>query len=561
MIATAPVNIASHLVAMAERQPDVDALLSNPRRSGGGKIEYTHTTFKQLNDLSDRLMRGFRELGIGVGTRVALCVRPGVEFFAVTFALFKLGAIPVLIDPGIGLRNFGKCLGQAKPAAFVAIPIVHLLRRTLGWAKETNRLNISTGMFGGTSLRKVLRLGDRKSNGPERMEHASEAAILFTSGSTGPAKGVMYTHENFNGQIEALKRTYDIEPGELDLATFPLFGLFGPALGMTTVLPEMDFTRPGFVEPRNIIDPIRQLNITNIFGSPALIDRVSRYGEEQGIRLPSLRRVISAGAPASAPVLKRFSKMLTGSAEIFTPYGATEALPVSSIGRHEILGKTAGLTDPGKGVCVGRPVEGIRARIIGLTDAAIAEWSDDLELPAGQIGEIVVQGAVVTGGYFDRVEATVLAKIRDAASSSIYHRMGDVGYFDESGRLWFCGRKSQRVRTFNGDLFSTPVEGIFNTHPDVARSALVGVAREYGQMPVVCIELRKEALSNRPGLQKELIKLAQSHSMTSIIRCFIFHPGFPVDIRHNAKINREQLTVWAQKRLRKPRSHEESRRG
>ena len=545
---TATANIASTLAEMAQRQPEADALLTNPRRGAGGKLSYTRTSFGELKERADVLARGFVASVVGPGTRVALCVRPGVELFAITFGLFSIGAIPVLIDPGIGLKNFGRCLAQAKPTVFIGIPLAHALRRLLGWSKESIRTNITTGGFGGIPLTKIEAMG----RGAERLAESVEtkaAAILFTSGSTGPAKGVLYTHENFLAQIEALKETYGIEPGEIDLATFPLFALFGPALGMTTVLPEMDFTRPGFVEPRNIIDPIQQLGITNMFGSPALIDRVSQYGAAHGVKLPSLQRVISAGAPASPRVLERFSKMLEPATQIFTPYGATEALPVSSIGSHEILEETRGQTDAGKGVCIGRPVGNIRARVIRITDTAIAEWSDDLELPVGEIGEIVVEGAVVTSEYFERSEATGLAKIADRGANTFYHRMGDVGYFDTQGRLWFCGRKSQRVRTANGDLFSTPFEGVFNAHPSVARSALVGVGPAGQVRPVICIEPTPENTLPPSQFALELGALAQQHEHTRIIRDFLFHPRFPVDIRHNAKINREQLALWAQRKL------------
>jgi acyl-CoA synthetase (AMP-forming)/AMP-acid ligase II len=542
-------NIASTLTEMAARQPGAAAILANPRRDSG-KIDYTPCTYLELDQKSDAIARGLQTLGIARGDRAAVCLRPGVDFFATTFALFKIGAVPVLIDPGIGLKNFGRCIAQAEPAAFIGLPIVHLLRRTLRWAKRTIRLNVTTGNFGGISLRAVEQRGAPATSTEPLSTETGVAAILFTSGSTGPAKGVVYTHGNFCAQIEALRDTYRIQPGEMDLATFPLFGLFGPALGMTTVIPDMDFTRPGFVDPRNIIEPILQLGITNMFGSPALIDRVGRYGEKNGIALPSLRRVISAGAPVPASALARFTKMLSPDAEIFTPYGATESLPVTSIGSKEILGETAALTDSGKGVCVGRPAGEIRAKIVAITDDPIAEWSADMELPPNRIGEIVVQGPVVTREYFQRPEATRNSKIQEVSTEKFYHRMGDVGYFDETGRLWFCGRKSQRVRRSDGDLFSTPFEAIFNTHPHVVRSALVGITRGGEQEPVICIELNPEGKhGKRSTLLAELRTLAERHPHTQIIRNFLVHPRFPVDIRHNAKINREQLALWAQKKV------------
>ncbi len=575
---TAPnlINISSYLVDMAARQPNTDALLTSPRRDSHGKLSYIHTTYRQLNDESDSLAEGLACLGITQGTRTALLLKPGIDFFVVTFALFKLGAIPVLIDPGIGLKNFGKCLEQAQPNAFIGIPLAHLLRRLLGWYKKTIKFNITTGTFGGIALQKLKR--PRGSKLPffglqsldANLQTSRPAAILFTSGSTGPAKGVLYTHANFQAQIDALKAIYNIEPGEIDLATFPLFALFGPALGMTTVLPDMNFTRPGFVDPKNIIDPIQQLNITNMFGSPALIERVGRFGSQHNIKLPSLRRVISAGAPASAPSLERFSTMLSRDTQIFTPYGATEALPVASIGSHEILTHTRQLTDTGHGVCVGTPAPNIQVRIIKITDTPIPTWSNDLELPQGQIGEIIVQGPAVTTEYFHRPDATALAKIvvptpssgvatkgtPDPSSTPIevtnfYHRMGDCGYLDPQGRLWFVGRKSQRVRLATGDLHSIPVEAIFNTHPNVRRSALVGVSRADKIAPVVCIELDRTVPAIHPArLKGDLHTLAGSSSTAILVMEFLLHPSFPVDIRHNAKINRELLAQWAQRKLK-----------
>ena len=209
-----------------------------------------------------------------------------------------------------------------------------------------------------------------------------------------------------------LRDLYGIAPGEIDLCTFPLFALFAPALGMTAIIPEMDATRPGQVNPARIFEAIEAFGVTNLFGSPALLRRVGEAGARRGVRLPTLRRVISAGAPVPASVLETFTELLSPDVQIYTPYGATEALPVASISSAEVLGSTRHETDRGAGVCVGRPVGGIRVKIIRISDEPIAEWSDDLIAPFGQIGEIVVQGSVVTRAYFHRSEATALRQDR-----------------------------------------------------------------------------------------------------------------------------------------------------
>ncbi|MEI7731466.1 MAG: fatty acid CoA ligase family protein [Verrucomicrobiota bacterium] len=543
-------NIASHLVAMAAHQPWRQAVVFPQGRDAQGRVSYTHYTFRQLNEISDQLARGFASLGIRRGTRTVLMVPPSLDFFALTFALFKLGAVPVLIDPGIGVRNLGKCLAEASPEAFIGIPKAHAARLLLGWAKQTLTIKITVGnhaLFGGYTLREAMQggLGSDafKTIVPEPDE---TAAILFTSGSTGTPKGVVYTHEIFTRQVEQIRQLYGIEPGEIDLPTFPLFALFGPALGMTAILPDMDPTRPAQVNPVKILEAIENFGVTNMFGSPALINQVGRYGEAMGVKLPTIRRVISAGAPVPAKVLQRFVSLLSPGVQVFTPYGATECLPVATIGSKEILGETRQQTEQGAGVCVGRPVPGLTVKIIQISDAAIPAWTDSLQLKAGEIGEIAVQSAHTTRSYYQRAEATALAKIPDASNVGFYHRMGDVGYLDTQGRLWFCGRKSHRVVAGNKTFFTIPCEAVFNTHPDVFRTALVGVARNGGMEPVLCVELESPARSRKPEeLRTELRALGAKQPHTQAIQTILFHPGFPVDIRHNAKIFREKLAVWA----------------
>ena len=446
--------------------------------------------------------------------------------------------MPILVDPGLGLRNLGRCLIEAEPTAFVGIPQANLARKILGWARGSIKTVVSVRGARGE-------LGDLTHNGEPGpvlcpVEPEEMAAILFTSGSTGVPKGVVYTHSVFHNQVELLRSTYGIEPGEVDLSTFPLFALYGPILGMTCVIPSMNFTRPGRVNPSSILGPIKEFGVTNLFGSPALIRRVGSRGVDLLDSLPSLRRVISAGAPVPARVLDEFSSLLQPEVQIFTPYGATESLPVCSIGSNEILRETRFQTEQGAGVCVGRPVDPMRVEIIGITDEPIPQWSDDLLLPDGTIGEIVVSGPVVTRSYYHRPEATALAKIE--AKDRFFHRMGDVGYRDKTGRIWFCGRKSHRVHTSEGTLFTIPCEGIFNNHPEVSRSALVGV----GGRPVLCVEPRTRLRSrDRERVRRDLLEIGSKYPMTRSINTILFHRAFPVDIRHNAKIFREKLADWA----------------
>jgi acyl-coenzyme A synthetase/AMP-(fatty) acid ligase len=553
MSSSAPVNIAAHLPAMAKAQPQTLAIAHPFGSDSAGRVFYRHFTYRELNDESDRLAAGLQQLGVRRGVRTALMVPPGLEFFALTFALFKVGAVVVLVDPGMGSKNLGVCLKEAEPEAFIGVPKAHLARVLLGWARGTVRTCVTVGRrfgWGGSTLERVRNLGATAGPFiPAPTQSGETAAILFTSGSTGIAKGAVYTHGIFASQVEMLWHVYGIDPGEVDLPTFPLFGLFAPALGMTAIIPDMDPTRPASVDPVKILSAIRHFGVTNLFGSPALIRRVGAYGAEHGFKLPTLRRVISAGAPVPAAAIERFVTMLEPGVQVHTPYGATESLPVSSIGSDELLSETRHKTAQGAGVCVGKPVDGMRVRVMRICDEPVPLWNDELALPPGSVGEIVVQGPVVTRSYYNRPESTVLAKISDSGAG-LWHRMGDLGYFDEKGRLWFCGRKSQRVTTREQTFFTVACEGVFNAHRAVARSALVGVARDGEVRPVLCIERDPKSLMSDEELRGELLALGAAQPHTRAISTILFHKSFPVDIRHNAKIFREKLAVWATRQLR-----------
>ncbi len=374
------------------------------------------------------------------------------------------------------------------------------------------------------------------------------AAIAFTSGSTGLPKGAVYTHKNLAAQALLLRDHFSIRPGERDLATFPLFAFFDPVWQATGVIPRMDFTKPGSVNPNCIIQPVLEHGVSHAFGSPALLDRVSRWGVPRGIKLPTLKRVLSAGAPVSGRVLERFAKLLQPDAEIYTPYGATEALPICSISLQELRAGIAEQTAQGRGVCIGRPLPQMRLEAIRITDSPIEHWSDSLRVATNEVGELVVWGSNVSKEYLNRPNATRLAKIL-SAEGEIGHRTGDVGSIDEQGRVWFCGRKSHRVVTPSETLFSVACEGVFNQHPRVHRTALVGVGAPPHQRPALCVELDADGGVDRPQITRELLALGAACPLTRRLETILFHRQFPVDIRHNAKIFRERLAAWASRQL------------
>ncbi len=539
-------NVAWHLKTMAARSPYQKAVIEPCGHTRDGLVAYRHLTFRQLDKASDRLAHGFETAGIGKNSRTVLMVPFSIDFFKITFALFKVGAIPVLVDPGMGVKRMIACLKHTDPTAFIGIPKAHVARllNPKAFAGITTHITVGNRWFWrGPTLQEVQSDRDEPFQ-PVPRKSDDTAAILFTTGSTGPAKGAVYTHGIFNTQIDIIRKHFGIGDDEIDLPTFPLFALFDPALGMTAVIPDMDPTRPATANPVNIAQAIVDHGVTNMFASPALLNRLGQWGRDKKICFPALRRVVSAGAPVLPENIAVFSKLLTGDAGIYTPYGATEAMPVTSISGKEILTQTRKKTEQGFGVCVGQPVAGIDLQIITICDEPIKTWSSDLTMGVGAIGEIVVSGAVVTRQYYNDANADALHKIYDNAK--IWHRMGDLGWRDNQGRVWFCGRKSHRVVTEKETLYTIPVEAIFNQHPAVFRSALVGVGEMGAQTAVICIELIPDTDLAQEAIEEELLKIAVRNPLTRPIEEVRFHPGFPVDVRHNAKIFREKLAVWVE---------------
>lgn len=548
-------NIAAALPRLARERPQQIAMRC-PGRNGRYDIALTYA---QLDARSDAIAAGLKRYGIERDTRVVLMVRPTPEFFLLMFALFKLGAVPVLVDPGIDQRALRQCLDEAAPHAFIGIPLAHAARIVLRWATSATQL-VTVGRrfgWGGITLAEVERNG--RDAGPQLADTQPDdiAAILFTSGSTGVPKGVVYRHRHFVAQVAMLRDAFGIDAGGIDLPTFPPFALFDPVLGLTSIIPDMDPTRPARADPRRLLVAIERFGVTQLFGSPALIDVLARHGAT----LPTIRRVTSAGASVPQEVVAMMRALLPDDAQLWTPYGATECLPVAVIEGRE-LQSTREATERGAGICVGHPVSANLVRIIGIRDDAIAEWSDALLVGDGIVGEITVTGPTTTDSYFNRDEATRQSKIReqlplpdeDAAAAGklvrIVHRMGDLGWLDGEGRLWFCGRKAQRVVTADSTLCTEQIEPIFNTHPDVRRTALVGIGQTGAQTPVLCVELRKGiARSEWPRIEEELRHIGDGFVHAAKVDRFLPHPGFPVDIRHNAKIGRETLAVWAGRRL------------
>ena len=553
---TALTNIAATLTRAARERGNEVALRCPGTRGADGFANYdVALTFRELDLRSDLIARGLGAVGLAPGMRAVLMVRPSPEFFLLMFALFKAGAVPVLVDPGIDRRALRACLGEAEPHAFIGIPIAQAARTLLRWAPTANlKVWVGRGGIGGPALAEVEALGHLIADDLPTTSANDVAAILFTSGATGVPKGVVYRHRHFLAQIDMLRESFALEAGGVDLPTFPPFALFDPALGLTSVIPDMDPSRPARANPARLVEAIERFDVTQLFGSPAVLDVLVRFDAQ----LPGVARVLSAGAPVPASTVSAMRDLLPRTAQLWTPYGATECLPVAVIEGQE-LEATRFASERGAGTCVGRAVTPNIVRIIGVDDSAIEQWHEGLACAPGEVGEITVAGPTATDTYFNRPAATRLAKIRETlpdGSMRIVHRMGDVGYFDAEGRLWFCGRMTQRVRSALVDIHTEQVEPIFNAIEGVRRSALVGVptvgaaGASLVELPVLVMQLGAGARRvDKLRIEAEARALAQRFAHTRAITDVVFHAAFPVDTRHNAKIDRAKLARWAARRL------------
>jgi acyl-CoA synthetase (AMP-forming)/AMP-acid ligase II len=532
-------NVARHLRTAAAEHPDGVATKSPIQVSGDGKVIHEVRTFRELDQASDAAAEHFAQSGLAAGDRVLLAVRPGHNLIVGMFGLLKLGAVPVAIDPGMGWLTFLDCVTRSRPKALVGVRSASLLSHLPLAAFRTIRHRVTVD---NKAWREAMTAASLEPRPIANVAPDTLAAILFTSGSTGTPKGVCYTHGMFDAQIELIRSTYCICPGETDMAMLPLFALFNPAFGTTTVTPLLDPSRPLAADPASLVAALVSEKVTCSFGSPAIWSKVANHCDSHGIKLTDLRRLLIAGAPVSGELLAKL-RLIAPHCVTHTPYGATECLPVTTIADDELLGEARQSALRGHGTCVGRPVSGVEIRVIRETDGPIAKLSDAIACAPCEIGEIIATGPSVSREYDGLPEATRLAKIADGGR--VWHRMGDLGSLDASGRLFFFGRRVEKIRARDGDLPTESVEPAFRQHPKVFRCALIGLGSAPHQRPALVVEPRAgnfpETEDARARFVAELREIAQINPQAGRIRQIVFQRALPVDVRHNAKIHRLQL--------------------
>ncbi len=531
-------NLSDYIFSIAEQFPDNYAVL-HPQK----------ITFKQLQTEIDLMVAGLTRLGIKKGHQILLLIKPGSQLFISVFAILRIGAIPVMIDPGMGAKAMNRALMKLNIDVFIGDPKAHLLRLFYPKLFKDVFCFITTGMMPFLSTHNISSIcsGEWEPSSAANTMPTDIAAVFFTSGSTGPAKAVLYLNSMLHAQINILHHHFGYDKDEIDCCTFPLTGLLVMCLGLSIVFADMNMIKPATLAPEKLIRNIQEHNCTHLFCSPMVLRRLLEYGTNNNISLPSLVRIMSAGAIVPGKLLIDFRQMLVDSAEIHTPYGSTEALPITDIADKELCSLYSSSDSKNKAICIGYPLSGIEMKIIEINDDEISEIANIVELIEDEVGEIIVRGPVVTQEYLG-VENQHYAKIWDKKNGIYWHRMGDLGAKDDNGRYWFMGRKSQRVVTRDSVLFTSVVESIFNKHPKVERSALIGIEKngEEFKTPAICIQLvNRVHAKEKERITIELTELAKMKGVS--IDTFFYFNDFPVDPRHNAKIYREKLTRWAQK--------------
>ena len=534
-------NLVAHLKKSATQNPEKYAVIST-------EGNFAPKTFKSLFDEVKKTAYFFKKKGIKKGDRILLIVKPGIDLINCCFGLLHRGAIPIIIDPGMGLKALSKCIKTSKPVAIVGIPLALSISYLFSKSFQSIKIRISV-----SKANEYLR--DRNETNFKDFDHVilqecDLAAIVFTSGSTGSPKGVRYLIKNFNTQILSLKNNFGLGPTDIDLVTLPVFSLFNPALSITSVISDINPRKPASADPKSIVSTIIDYKITTAFCSPIIGKKISSYCDKNSIVLPNVNRIMLAGASTHPSIVERLAKTIPNG-RVLLPYGATEALPVS-FSDHNQIKKIKDSILSGQGSSLGYPISKKSVMLVPITNSPLPnDWEETINPVKEQncIGEICITGDIVTDGYDGMPGAT-----RDARfhyNDHTYHRMGDIGYWDGCNSLRFLGRKAELLITSAGMLETERCEPIINNYDEVEKCALIGIGMYKIKEPCIVIELVHNLKSYPSALISKIRNLLNRDFTEYKINRVFIEKKIPVDSRHNAKIHRLSLAKKWTKRVQK----------
>jgi len=489
-------------------------------------------SFRDFVARVDRVAESLVERGVQPGDRVAMLTPPGVDLLVAVYGVWRAGAVTVIADRGLGLSGLGAAVASARPSWTIGTRAARVASATLRWAPRAGHIDIDDLMGTAASRSGAIDL-------PVPDDDA-EIAVLFTSGATGPAKGVRYLHRQLAAQRDALAATYSITDDDRLVAAFAPFALYGPSLGVATALTDCDVTTPGALTAQVLDSACRAVDATMMFASPAALTNVVATSETAtwpGIA--ALRLVFSAGAPVPSEIL-RSMQALAPASSLHTPYGMTEALPVADIDLDGIESADSGPESHAGGVCVGTAVAGMDVRIAALGFDAMRGVPEGLT--DAEMGEILVRSDFVSEGYLGRWRIE-----RAARPGGGWHRTGDVGRIDGSGRLWVDGRAVHVIDGVDGPITPVPLERAVERalgprgQAVPGRVAAVGVGPGGRQQTVVVLERRDGSDGLAPAADADAVRAALAVPVAAVLTMIVM----PVDIRHNAKIDRVAVADWA----------------
>lgn len=525
--------------ALDDRADDAGPAVLDMAADGGPRTVSWRLLARQVR----RIAAGLHRLGVRPGDRVSLLVQPGPTLTALVYACLRIGAVVVVADAGLGPRGLTRAQRGAQPDWVVGQAKGLAAARALGWpgvriAADPMHPAARRALGVAHALVDVADLGRDEVLPPEPAP-ADEAAILFTSGSTGPAKGVVYTHAQLSAMRDVLAAHLDIGPGTGLVTGFAPFALLGPALGTRSVTPVMDVSAPRTLTARAVADAVRASDATVVFLSPAAVLNVVATADDlDGADRDALGRVgtfLSAGAPVGEALLASAADLMPA-ATAHTPYGMTECLLVTDI---TLDGIRDAATAPDAGVCVGRPVGPGEVLISALDADGAATGAAGAE--PGVLGEVLVRAPHLKERY-DRLWLTDRAAERDTPPGR-WHRTGDVGHLDADGRLWIEGRLAHVLVTADGPLAPVGPEQQVERVADVRRAAVVGVGPRGVQQAVAVVETAVGA--RRAGLAGTDLAAAVRAASSVPLAAVLVVPQLPTDVRHNSKIDRARLAAWA----------------
>jgi acyl-CoA synthetase (AMP-forming)/AMP-acid ligase II/pimeloyl-ACP methyl ester carboxylesterase len=508
----------------------------------------------------DELAHGLLAAGVRPGDRVSLLVPPSADLTAVLYAAVRIGAVVVVADAGLGMRGLGRAIRGSHPSVIIGAMPGLVAARALGWPGR--RISVATlspalarSLRVEHSVGDLLRLGRgsiaASGGAPLPSPSPSDlAAVLFTSGSTGPAKGVRYTQAQLAALRDALAGHYDLGEGTGIVAGFAPFALLGPALGARSVIPVGDVTAPRTLTAHAVADAAGAADATVLFLSPAaLANVVATAGDLDATQVDALSRirtVLSAGAPVPVRLLERIVSLLPN-ATAHTPYGMTEGLLMTDITLEGIRaaaaeaegGRGTGAEAGAGGVCVGVPIEGVTVSISPLD--ADGRPTAELTKKPGVTGEIVVEAPHLRDGY-DRLWAVDRTAKAHSSNGARRHSTGDVGHLDAAGRLWIEGRLQHVVVAADGIVTPVGIEQVIEGVSGVRRAAIVGVGPRGTQALVAVVEVDGTA---RSRLADPTLAAAVRAATPRALAAVLTVTDLPTDIRHNSKIDRTALAAWA----------------